>query len=87
MKKVNTKPRLSSKRAAEKNSSSTNTSTDVKTSKYFQSPLKQEVDSEDDFDMDTSEPPVVDVSPNKPKKEEEEEDSEDEDDWEEVEGK
>lgn len=78
---------MSSKRAAENNSSCANTSTDAKTSKYFQSPLKQEVDSGDDFNMDTSAPPVVDASPKKLEKEEEEDDSEDEDDWEEVEGK
>ncbi|KAM4562689.1 DNA repair protein complementing XP-C cells [Odontesthes bonariensis] len=88
--KVNPKSRLSSKRAAGNSSSSrSNASSDVKTSKYFQSPVKEEIDSEDDFDMVTSPPRVAEVSSKKLKKEEEEEDvdddSEGEDDWEEVE--
>ncbi|XP_017266668.1 DNA repair protein complementing XP-C cells [Kryptolebias marmoratus] len=83
--KVKPKSRLSSKRAAESNSaSSANTRTGVKSSKYFSSPVKEEVESEDDFDMVTSAPPVVDVSAKKEDGEEEDE-SEDEDDWEEVE--
>ena len=69
--------------------------TTAKTSKYFQSPVKEEeTDSEDDFDMVTSPPPRVTVNAKKMEKEdeeeeEEEEDSEedDDDDWEEVEGK
>ncbi|KAM7412306.1 hypothetical protein PAMA_021995 [Pampus argenteus] len=64
--------------------SSTITSTftaSVKTSRYFQSPVKErQSDSDDDFDMVTS------AAPKKTKEEEEEENSEeDEDDWEEVE--
>ncbi|XP_013857223.1 DNA repair protein complementing XP-C cells [Austrofundulus limnaeus] len=84
--KVHPKPRFSSKRAA-KSSSSANVGTDVKTSKYFASPLKEEVDSEDDFNMVTSAPPVVNVSAKELAREEEkeEDDSEDGDDWEEVE--
>lgn len=53
---------------------------------------KEETDSEDDFDMETSAAPAVIVNTRKTEKEEKEEDSEedseeDEDDWEEVEGK
>lgn len=71
-------------------------SASTKTSKYFQSPLKEEdADSRDDFDMETSPPYVVKLNPEKTEEKEEkeeyeeaEEDSEeDEDDWEEVEGK
>ena len=87
-KKVKPKPRSSTKQAT-----STKTTT-AKTSKYFQSPVKEEAtDSEDDFDMVTSPPPRVRVNAKKTEKEheeeEEEEDSEedDDDDWEEVEGK
>ncbi|XP_038149783.1 DNA repair protein complementing XP-C cells isoform X1 [Cyprinodon tularosa] len=90
--KVKPKSRLSSKRSAgKKSSSTTDASADGKTSKYFQSPLKEEVNSEDDFDMDTTAPPVAKVkeSIKKPeeeeKQEEDDDDSEDEDDWEEVE--
>lgn len=88
--KVNPKPRLSSKRGARSTSTSKpQTSSDVKTSKYFQSLMKEEIDSEDDFDRPTS-APWVEVNSKKPEKEEVEEedddDSEDEDDWEEVEG-
>ncbi|XP_022613282.1 DNA repair protein complementing XP-C cells [Seriola dumerili] len=76
---------------------SAKTSTAAKTSKYFQSPVKQlEIDSEDEFDMVTSPPPVVKVNAKKPEREEKEEEEEeeeemeedseeDEDDWEEVE--
>lgn len=68
-------------------------SASTKTSKYFQSPVKEEdADSRDDFDMETSAPYVVTQNPEKTEEKEEyeeaEEDSEeDEDDWEEVEGK
>nr|XP_046253125.1 DNA repair protein complementing XP-C cells isoform X1 [Scatophagus argus] len=87
--KVKPKPRSSSTRAAR--STSSNTFTDVKTSKYFQSPVKEEeADSEDDFDMLTSPPRLGTVNAKKREKEEEEEEEEedseeDEDDWEEVE--
>uniref|UniRef100_A0A7N6C3Q6 Xeroderma pigmentosum, complementation group C n=1 Tax=Anabas testudineus TaxID=64144 RepID=A0A7N6C3Q6_ANATE len=87
--KVKPKSRSSAKRAGGNTSSTTAASTiAVKTSKYFQSPVKkEETDSEDDFDMVTSAAPVITVNAQKPEKEEEEdEDSEeDEDDWEEVE--
>ncbi|XP_040917530.1 DNA repair protein complementing XP-C cells isoform X2 [Toxotes jaculatrix] len=93
--KFKPKSRQSSKAAAKTNSSSksaTTTSAD-RTSKYFQSPVKEEEsDSEDDFDMVTSPPRVVTANAKKPVKEEEEEEEdddddseEDEDDWEEVE--
>ncbi|XP_039903579.1 DNA repair protein complementing XP-C cells isoform X2 [Simochromis diagramma] len=86
--KVIPKPRAPSKRAAgNKLSSQSDTSSAVNTSKYFESPIMEENDSEDDFDMVTS-PPRLKVNTKKPEKEEEEgEDSEeeDEDDWEEVE--
>ncbi|XP_042347792.1 DNA repair protein complementing XP-C cells [Plectropomus leopardus] len=87
--KVKPKSRSSTKRAAE-NATSTTSTTAVKTSKYFQSPVKEEgADSEEDFDMVTSPPHVVTVNVKKTEKEEEEEDEddseEDEDDWEEVE--
>lgn len=86
--KVNAKPRLSSKRAARsKASSGSNTSADDKTSRYFQSPLKEEVNSEDDFEMGTAAPPVAKESTEKQEEEGDDDDSEDEDDWEEVEGK
>uniref|UniRef100_A0A3B5A7N3 XPC complex subunit, DNA damage recognition and repair factor n=1 Tax=Stegastes partitus TaxID=144197 RepID=A0A3B5A7N3_9TELE len=89
--KVKPKPRSSLKPAARKTSSSKPTSSAaVKTSKYFQSPVKEEVDSEEDFDMETSPPPpkfkMSAKKAEKTKEEEVEEDSEeDEDDWEEVE--
>lgn len=61
------------------------TITDVKTSKYFHSPVKQEeTEKEDNFDIVTSAAPMATV--NDKKTEKEEEDSEEEDDWEEVEG-
>ncbi|XP_013765710.1 DNA repair protein complementing XP-C cells isoform X2 [Pundamilia nyererei] len=85
--KVIPKPRAPSKRAAgNKLSSQSDTSSAVNTSKYFESPIMEENDSEDDFDMVTS-PPRLKVNTKKPEKEEEGEDSEeeDEDDWEEVE--
>lgn len=89
--KINPKPRLSLKRAAQnKSSPATNSTADSKTSKYFQSLPKEEVNSEDDFEMLTAAPAAVKKSTKKPEeeeKEEEEDDSEDEDDWEEVEGK
>lgn len=90
--KVIPKPRAPSKRAAgNKLSSQSDTSSAVNTSKYFESPIIEENDSEDDFDMVTS-PPRLKVNTKKPEKEEEEEEGEDseeedEDDWEEVEGK
>ncbi|XP_041860679.1 DNA repair protein complementing XP-C cells [Melanotaenia boesemani] len=88
--KVNPKPRMSSKRPARNSTSSKSSmNSDVKTSKYFESPIKVEVDSEDDFDMVTSAPLLVEANTKKLEKEEQEEmdddDSEDEDDWEEVE--
>ncbi|KAM9752682.1 DNA repair protein complementing XP-C cells [Menidia menidia] len=87
--KVNPKSRLPSKRAARKCSpSKSNPSSDAKTSKYFQSPVKEESDSENDFDMVTSPPPINKAKLSTKKSEEELEDddeSEDEDDWEEVE--
>lgn len=85
--KVNAKPRLSSKRAARsKASSGSNTSADDKTSRYFQSPLKEEVNSEDDFEMGTAAPPVAKETTEKQEEEgDDDDDSEDEDDWEEVE--
>ncbi|XP_051805318.1 DNA repair protein complementing XP-C cells isoform X2 [Acanthochromis polyacanthus] len=84
--KVKPKRRLSSKQALGQTSSSkSSTSSAVKTSKYFQSPVKEEIDSEEDFDMETSPPPpMFKKSAKKPEKEEEEEEEE-EDDWEEVE--
>ncbi|XP_059189984.1 DNA repair protein complementing XP-C cells [Centropristis striata] len=81
--KVKPKPR------ATVTSTTSKTATAVKTSKYFQSPVKEEeADSEDDFDMLTSPVHAVTTAEKKTEKEteEEEEDSEeDEDDWEEVE--
>ncbi|KAM6924337.1 DNA repair protein complementing XP-C cells [Xenentodon cancila] len=89
VRKVNPKPRLSSKRATRSTSHpKPKTSGDVKTSKYFQSLMKEEIDSEDEFDGPTLAPRVLGVSTKEPEKEENEEeddDSEDEDDWEEVE--
>ncbi|KAI3357243.1 hypothetical protein L3Q82_015695 [Scortum barcoo] len=88
IRKVKPKPCSSTKRAACNTSSATSiATTTVKTSKYFQSPLKEEAaDSEDDFDMVTSAAPVVTASIKDTEKEEEEMDSEeDEDEWEEVE--
>ncbi|XP_070695808.1 DNA repair protein complementing XP-C cells [Pempheris klunzingeri] len=84
--KVKPKPRSSRKRAAENVASATA----VKTSEYFQSPVKEEEsDSEDDFDMVTSVAPVGMVKAKKTEKEEVEEEDDDseeeEDDWEEVE--
>ncbi|TNN64691.1 DNA repair protein complementing XP-C cells [Liparis tanakae] len=93
--KVRPKPRGSTKRAL--GTTSSTTSATVKTSKYFQSPVKEEEsDSEDDFDTVTSAPPAVTVRTTETKKEEEEDDDEEEedeeededseeDDWEEVE--
>lgn len=81
---------MSSKRAARnKTSSGRHTSAVGKTSRYFQSPLKEEVNSEDDFEMGTAAAPVVQESNKKPEEEEgdDDDDSEDDDDWEEVEGK
>ncbi|XP_023144959.2 DNA repair protein complementing XP-C cells isoform X1 [Amphiprion ocellaris] len=84
--KVKPKPRLSSKRAPEQTSSSkSSTSSAVKTSKYFQSPVKEEINSEEDFDMETSPPPPMFKKKPEIKEEEEEDSEEDEDDWEEVE--
>ncbi|KAM9855192.1 DNA repair protein complementing XP-C cells [Aulostomus maculatus] len=61
------------------------TTTAVKTSKYFQSPLKEEEsDGCDDFDMVTSAVPTH-LANTKKEEEEEEEDSDEDDDWEEVE--
>ncbi|XP_061592696.1 DNA repair protein complementing XP-C cells [Cololabis saira] len=89
VRKVDAKPRSSSKRAPRSASNSKpKASSDVKTSKYFQSVTKEEVNSEDEFDGLTSPPPVVEVSvkeQNEEENEEEDDDSEDEDDWEEVE--
>uniref|UniRef100_A0A1A8RPD1 Xeroderma pigmentosum, complementation group C n=2 Tax=Nothobranchius rachovii TaxID=451742 RepID=A0A1A8RPD1_9TELE len=82
--KVNPKPRMPLKRSAgRQTSSSAGTSTDVTTSKYFQSQVKEAVDNEDDFDLVSVAPPLVKGSSKK--LEEEEDGSEDEDDWEEVE--
>ncbi|XP_054904591.1 DNA repair protein complementing XP-C cells isoform X2 [Poeciliopsis prolifica] len=88
--KVNPKPRLSSRRAAQnKSSSTTKTTADSRTSKYFQSLPTEEANSEDDFEMLTAAPATLKKSTKKPEeedeKEEEDDDSEDEDDWEEVE--
>ncbi|XP_026189206.1 DNA repair protein complementing XP-C cells isoform X2 [Mastacembelus armatus] len=90
--KVKPRSRYSTRQAAGITSSSASTNiTAVKTSKYFQSPAKEEeTHSEDDFDMETSAKPVVTVNTREPEKEEEEEEEdedseEDEGDWEEVE--
>ncbi|KAM6930123.1 DNA repair protein complementing XP-C cells [Lycodopsis pacificus] len=89
--KVKPKPRGSTKRAPRNTSSTASTTaTAVKTSKYFQSPEKEEgSDSEEEFDMVTSAAPVIKVNAKETRKEEEEEEEEDsdedEDDWEEVE--
>lgn len=65
----------------------TKTTTDVKTSKYFQSPVKEEeTDNDDNIDTVISAAPVATVNDKKTENEEEGEDSEEEDDWEEVEG-
>lgn len=89
--KVIPKPRVPSKRAAgNKLSSQSDTGSAVNTSKYFESPIMEENDSEDDFDMVTSPPRLLKVNTKKPEKEEEvgeDSEEEDEDDWEEVEGK
>ncbi|CAI5646970.1 unnamed protein product [Oreochromis niloticus] len=88
--KVIPKPRVPSKRAAgNKLSSQSDTGSAVNTSKYFESPIMEENDSEDDFDMVTSPPRLLKVNTKKPEKEEEgvgeDSEEEDEDDWEEVE--
>ncbi|XP_024149292.1 DNA repair protein complementing XP-C cells isoform X2 [Oryzias melastigma] len=88
--KVKPKPRPPSKRAMQTVSASSPTAgPDVQTSKYFKTPLTGEIDSEDEFDLVTSPPPIVEAKCKKPVKdkeeEEEESDSEDDDDWEEVE--
>ncbi|TDH10824.1 hypothetical protein EPR50_G00079100 [Perca flavescens] len=85
--KVKPKPRCSTKRASGNTSSTTSaTATAVKTSKYFQSPVKEEeTKSEDDFDMVTSAASAVTVNAKRTEKEEEEDSEDDEDDWEEVE--
>ncbi|KAL3063909.1 hypothetical protein OYC64_000265 [Pagothenia borchgrevinki] len=83
--KVQPKPRSSTKRGAEKKYSNTSkTTTAVKTSKYFQSPVKEETDSEDDCNMVTSAAPAITMKIMKTE-EEEEGSEEDEDEWEEVE--
>lgn len=88
--KVKPKPCSSVKRATTGNTSSTKTKTtgDVKASKYFQSPVKEEEnDSEDDFDTVTPAAPSFKANAEKMEEDGEDEDSEeDEDDWEEVEG-
>lgn len=88
--KVKPKPRSSVKRATTGNASSTKTKTtgDVKASKYFKSPVKEEEnDSEDDFDTATPAAPAFKANAEKMEEDGEDEDSEeDEDDWEEVEG-
>uniref|UniRef100_UPI0037E95E59 DNA repair protein complementing XP-C cells isoform X2 n=1 Tax=Semicossyphus pulcher TaxID=241346 RepID=UPI0037E95E59 len=85
--KVKPKPRSSTKRAAENNTSTSNAP--VKSSKYFQSPVKEEDSDFEDFDMVTSPPPAFHSMNTKISEKEEEEDDEDseeeEDDWEEVE--
>ncbi|XP_060931047.1 DNA repair protein complementing XP-C cells [Limanda limanda] len=86
--KIKPKSRLSSKLLAKSNSPSkcnTSTTTDVNTSKYFQSPVKKEETDSEDFDMVTSSAPVANVNAKKSQKDEEEDSEEDEDDWEEVE--
>ncbi|CAB1416042.1 unnamed protein product [Pleuronectes platessa] len=86
--KIKPKPRLSSKLLAKSNSPSkcnTSTTTDVNTSKYFQSPVKEEETDSEDFDMVTSPAPVATVNAKKSQKDEAEDSEEDEDDWEEVE--
>ncbi|RVE70241.1 hypothetical protein OJAV_G00062960 [Oryzias javanicus] len=90
--KVKPKPRPSSKSAMQKVSASCPTaSPDVITSKYFKTHLRGEINSEDEFDLVTSPPPIVEANSKKPVKDKEEEemeeesDSEDDDDWEEVE--
>ncbi|XP_041656376.1 DNA repair protein complementing XP-C cells isoform X2 [Cheilinus undulatus] len=86
--KVKPKPRSSTKQASLNNSASSITS------KYFQSPVREEGTDSDDFDMVTSRTPVFKSTNTKKKEKEEneeeekmeEEDSEEsEDDWEEVE--
>ncbi|XP_034731422.1 DNA repair protein complementing XP-C cells [Etheostoma cragini] len=86
--KVKPKPRRYTKRASGNTTSNTSTTAiAVKTSKYFQSPVKEEEpESEDDFPKVNAAAPAVTVNAKRTEKEEEEEDSEeDEDDWEEVE--
>lgn len=63
------------------------TTTDVQTSKYFQSSLKEEeCDSEEDFVQEGSAAPLAANKKVEKDDEGEEESEEDEDDWEEVEG-
>lgn len=89
--KVKQKPRHSKKQAtANKSSTVPKTTTNVQTSKYFESSLKEEEsNSEDDFDRGRSAAPPARVNDKEVDKDDEgEEDSaEDEDDWEEVEGR
>ncbi|KAF7645469.1 hypothetical protein LDENG_00203940, partial [Lucifuga dentata] len=83
--KVQPKARFSSQPAGGA-ATTTAASTTVTTSQYFQSPLKEDHDSEDDFDVVTTATNRVTKDAVKPVKDEEDEDSEeDEDDWEEVE--
>ncbi|KAM9344345.1 DNA repair protein complementing XP-C cells isoform 2-T2 [Pholidichthys leucotaenia] len=84
--KIKTKPRFSSKPPPKNGSSSKSSlNTAAKTSKYFQSPVKEEMGSDDDFDIMTS-PPLLGVKVGTEKLDGEEDDSEeDEEDWEEVE--
>lgn len=88
--KVKPKPRSSVKGATTRSPSSTKTkiSSNVKASKYFQSPVKEEEnDSEDDFDIVAPAEPAFKENAEKMEEDGEDEDSEeDEDDWEEVEG-
>lgn len=78
------------KGATTRNISSTKTkiTSNVKASKYFQSPVKEEEnDSEDDFDIGVPAEPAFKSNAEKMEEDGEDEDSEeDEDDWEEVEG-
>lgn len=78
--KVKPKSRSSTKGAA---NTSPATTTIVKTSKYFPSPVEEETDSEDD----TSAAPGFTGNPEKPHHDEGDDSEDDEDDWEEVEGK
>uniref|UniRef100_A0A672G143 Xeroderma pigmentosum, complementation group C n=1 Tax=Salarias fasciatus TaxID=181472 RepID=A0A672G143_SALFA len=88
--KVKPKPRRSSNKSAGNTAASKSSDRSAgRASKYFQSPVSEERDSEEDFDMVTSAPPPAvkaEVEKQEEEEEEEEEDSEDdEDDWEEVE--
>lgn len=78
------------KAATTRNTSSTKPkiTSNVKASKYFQSPVKEEEnDSEDDFDTVALAAPAFKANAEKMEEDGEDEDSEeDEDDWEEVEG-